>query len=124
MLWRRSAFAGLALCLALVPPVISGSAEAQTGKSFDEIMQSVSAAGTLPNGDGHRWTFRSSGSGGWEVEGARGKVAQVTDAGPDAVGVDGFPQDWGANGRFLYSEEDGKCRLKSDHSGHRLKWKC
>ena len=115
---------GLGLCLTLIPLVVAGSVSAQTGKSFEQIMQSVSAAGTLPNGDGHRWTFRSGGDGVWKVEGARGNVARVTDAGPDAIGIDGFPDNWGANGRFLYSEEGGKCRLKSDHSGHKLKWKC
>jgi len=112
---------------AIVVLVVSGAltgATANSGKSFEEIMESVSAAGLLSNGDGHRWKFRRNSSGSWEVEGARSEVARVTDAGVDLIKIDGFPANWGANGKFEFSKEGDKCRLKSDHSNHRLKWKC
>ena len=91
--------------------------------SFEEIMASISQQGPLPNGDGHEWRFRRSGDG-WEVEGARRNSARVTASGEDEIRIDGFPGHWGANGRYRFSMEGGTCRLKSDHSNHRLKWKC
>ena len=97
---------------------------AESGKSFDEIMASLSQQGSLSNGDGHRWQFRQKSDGTWEVEGARSETARVSSAGPDAIKIDGFPSNWNANGRFEFSVDDGKCRLKSDHSNHRMKWKC
>jgi hypothetical protein len=96
----------------------------ETGKSFNEIMESVAAEGSISNGDGHYWKFVRDSGGAWKVEGARHEVARVIDAGPDAIKIDGFPSNWNANGRFLFSIKKGKCQLKSDHSRHRLKWKC
>lgn len=95
-----------------------------SGKTFDEIMQSISQQGALPNGDGHRWTFRQTSDGGWEVQGARGRTARVTEAGSGGIEIEGFPHNWGANGRYEFSGDRGKCRLRSKHSNHRLKWKC
>ena len=87
-------------------------------------MESVAAAGSISNGDGHRWKFQKANDGSWEVEGARRETARVTNAGADAIMIEGFPSNWGANGRFNFSVKPEKCKLKSDHSGHRLKWKC
>jgi len=116
---RNILVSGALICL-------SGTASlaTETGKSFEEIMGSIASVGSISNGDGHRWKFRNKSDGSWEVEGVRRETARVTSAGPDAISIDGFPDNWGANGRFLFSEKEGKCRLKSDHSGHRLKWKC
>ncbi len=94
-----------------------------SAESFDWIMASVSKAGSLANGDGHYWEFRG-GKGKWEVEAPTGDVADVTPAGANKIKLGGFPDDWGANGGFAFSRADGKCMLKSDHSGHEMEWKC
>lgn len=98
-------------------------ASTASAENFDWIMGSVSKAGSLENGDGHYWEFRG-GKGKWEVEAPTGDVASVTASGADKVKLDGFPDDWGANGGFAFSRADGKCKLKSDHSGHEVEWKC
>lgn len=102
----------------------SADGNAAEPKPFEEIMTSVAAAGSVSNGDGHRWTFRKNSNGSWEVEGARGNRAKVTDAGPDKINIKGFPRNWGANGDFVFSSQPGECLLKSDHSRHRIQWDC
>ncbi len=51
-------------------------------------------------------------------------TANVTSAGENKVSIEGFPGNWGANGRYDYTRADGACVLKSDHSRHALKWNC
>ncbi len=95
-----------------------------SAEPFDWIMNSISKAGALDNGDGHYWEFRKNSLGNWEVEGAQGEVATVVLAGENKVELDGFPFGWDANGKFNFSRASGKCILKSDHSGHELEWTC
>lgn len=103
------------------------SALAATGpasaESFSSIMESASKAGWMSNGDGHQWTFSKAGGGKWKV-GNGDMSASVTSAGENKVNIGGFPSSWGANGGYDFSQSSGKCLLKSDHSRHKLKWKC
>lgn len=92
--------------------------------TFQEIMSSIAEEGSISNGDGHQWRFAERSGGEWEVKGARGKRASVSDAGQGKIEIDGFPSNWGANGVFLFSVSDGECQLESDHSRHRLEWDC
>ena len=103
---------------------VTADAPATSGMSFNQIMSSAAAAGPMPNADGHVWSFRQDSSGAWLVDGARGNTARVTSAGADRVEISGFPGNWGADGIFVFSESDGRCILKSDHSRHRLDWEC
>jgi hypothetical protein len=112
--WNLIVAAGLVLL-----PVSASMAE-----EFDWILTSVSNAGSIQNGDGHYWQFRSAGDGKWEVEGARGNVAAVTPAGENRINIDGFPSNWGANGDFTFSRTSGACVLESEHSRHKLEWSC
>lgn len=102
---------------------LSAASTAQA-EEFSWIMQSVAAAGSLSNGDGHYWEFRKADGDAWEVEGARGEIASVTAAGENKIKVNGFPASWGANGGFDFSREAGTCTLKSDHGPHELEWTC
>ena len=97
---------------------------ASMAEEFDWILTSVAGAGSISNGDGHYWQFRSAGGGKWEVEGARGNVAVVTPAGDNRINIDGFPSNWGANGDFVFSRSSDACVLESDHSRHKLEWSC
>lgn len=92
-------------------------------ETFDQIMASISKAGSLPNGDGHYWSFKAQGQG-WRVEGAQGQSATVTTAGENQVKFDGFPRDWGANGVYTFTNAGGNCTLSSTKSRHKLTWKC
>ena len=99
-------------------------APASFAEHFDWLMTSISKVGALDNGDGHEWTFRKSGDG-WEVEGANFETASVTSAGENKVSIDGFPDNWGANGTYVFSKKSGMCVLDLQASDtHRLEWKC
>ncbi len=115
MITQKTAIVAVALFLGASSPAVA--------ETFEWILDSVSKAGSLSNGDGHQWKFEGN-DGNWKVKGARNKSAGVTSAGENKIKIDGFPYNWGANGVFNFSRTSGKCVLKSDHSVHRLKWNC
>ena len=94
-------------------------------EEFDWIMKSISKVGQVDNGDGHYWSFKSSGNNKWEVEGAQGYTATVSSSGENKIAIDGFPDGWGANGTYVFTKKSNNCSLKSQNSfTHHLKWKC
>jgi len=120
---RAIAAAGMAMFLTLGVFAVDAQAGEPTGKSFEDIMNSIAAAGYVSNNDGHEWSFSKSGSG-WKVRNRAGDDARVSSGGDDRIEIKGFPKNWGANGGYDFSVADGKCALSSDHSSHRLKWDC
>ena len=86
-------------------------------------MESISHAGSLPNGDGHNWTFVKKGDG-WEVVGKDGKTAHVTYTAENVVEISGFPRKWKANGEYKFSKSGAECRLRSSYSRHNMTWDC
>ena len=110
---------------AIAVPALLIAASPAAAEKFGWIMGSISARGSVDNGDGHDWTFQQSGNGKWEVEGAMGNTAAVTSAGENKVSIDGFPGQWGANGTYAFTRNAGKCSLKSEVSAaHHLQWPC
>lgn len=111
---KRTAW--LVLVAGLLPlPVLAAS--------FEEIMTSISKAGSVSNGDGHQWTFKQR-QNAWSVEGAQGRSATVTASGENQVKIDGFPGNWGANGIYKFAQDGTKCSLASTSSRHKLAWIC
>ena len=118
MFRKKFRIIGIALVLVSTPfsPV--------SAESFDWIMKSISKDGRLRNGDGHWWKFGLMENGKWGVDGAYGKSATVTSAGENKVKIDGFPSNWRADGSYIFTRSYEECVLKSDHSGHKMVWKC
>ena len=119
----RKALRDLAASVAVSSLFLAGGPVA--AEEFGWIMKSIANAGDVDNGDGHWWSFKSTGNGEWEVEGAQGYIASVSPAGENKIAIDGFPDGWGANGTYLFTKKAGGCSLKSEDSfTHHLKWRC
>lgn len=109
------------ICLLAV--LVVASPAPSMAATFEEIMASISKAGSISNGDGHYWAFKSV-SNGWKVEGAQGQSAFVTGGGENQVKIDGFPPGWRADGVYKFTQAERKCTLASTTSRHKLTWNC
>lgn len=108
----------LTLALGLIVAMPSaGQAEA-----FSWIMQSLSKAGPISNGNGQKWSFAGNREG-WTVLASRYRASAYS-SGNNRVRISGFPDNWGADDDYRFKKQGNICNLRSGNGRYKLQWRC